>query len=179
MRRIPKILRNVSKQLEALVQSLNLVKEKERLRTPSVKQQVSVIIEISQELNDVFERIRAGRTKHVVWRFFHALTSAEKDDKQVGEILDRLDRARDELVLRISVTLVGLVGNLKNGFDVAYDVLIETNKKVTKILGKDLVLADRLKGRSRHEPGIFILESMTWGGYAKVYIRWNGRSRYR
>ena len=167
IKRAPKILKNISKQLEALVRSLNLVKEEERLQTPSVKQQVSVIIEVAQELNDVFERLRAGLTKNVALRFVHALISADKDDKQLGEILDRLDRARDELTLRISVTLVGLVGNLKDGFRVAYDVLIETNKKVTKILGKDLVLADRLKGRSLQETGILMLGRKAQEDYAK------------
>lgn len=151
MKGASKTLKNVSKRLEALVQSLCLVKEEERLQTPSVKQQVSVIIEVAQELKDFFERLRAERTKKVALRFIHALTSGDKDDKQLGEILNRLDGARDELILRISVTLVGLVGNLKDGFRVAYDVLIETNNKVTKILGRNLVLADRLKGRSLQE----------------------------
>lgn len=56
------------------------------------------------------------------------------------------------------MTLVGLVVNLKYGFQVVYDVLKETNQKVTKILGKDLVLANRLADRS--ETGNLTLGSM-------------------
>ncbi|KAH8747740.1 hypothetical protein F5883DRAFT_436983, partial [Diaporthe sp. PMI_573] len=70
----------------------------------------------------------------------------DKDDKQLEDTVRRLDRARDQLVLRISVAQVGLVGNLKDGFSVAYGVLLDTNRKVREVLGINLVLAERLEG---------------------------------
>jgi len=74
--------------------------------------------------------------------------SGDKDDRELEGILKRLDRSKDELVPRISVAQVGLVGNLKDGFRVAFDVLMETNKEVNEVLRTNLVLVDRLKDRS-------------------------------
>jgi hypothetical protein len=143
-----KTLDNVSKQLEGLVGSLNLVKEEERLQTAAVGQQVTAIIIVAEELKSLFDRLAAEQQKKAISQFFHALKSGDKDDRELEGILKRLDRARDELVLRISVAQVGLVGNLKDGFRVVFDVLMETNKKVNEVLGTNLVLVDRLKDRS-------------------------------
>ncbi len=68
-------------------------------------------------------------------------------------ILDQLDRARLELVLRISAAQVGVFDNIRDGLRVAFDVLIETNKKVNAVLGIDLVLADRLMVRELQNTG--------------------------
>lgn len=149
----PKTVKNVSKQLEALVQSLTLVKEEERLQTTSIEQQVNVIIDIAEELKIYYDQLRAEQKKNFILLFLHAFSSGDKRSKQLGEILIRLDRARDDLMLRISVTLVGLIGNLKDGFYVAFDVLIETNSKVKEVLGRNLTLVDRLKGRSLQQNG--------------------------
>jgi ABC-type transporter Mla subunit MlaD len=143
-----KSLDNVSKQLEGLVGSLNLVKEEERLQTAAVRQQVTAIIGVEEELRSFFDRLAAEQQRKAISQFFHALKSSDKDDKELEGILKRLDRSRDELVLRISVAQVGLVGNLKDGFRVAFDVLMETNKKVNEVLGTNLVLVNRLKDRS-------------------------------
>jgi len=143
-----KTLDNVSKQLEGLAGSLNLVKEEERLQTAAVGQQVTDIIGAAETLKSFFDRLAAEQQRKAISQFFHALKSGDKDDRELEGILRRLDRARDELVLRISVAQVGLVGNLKDGFRVAFDVLMETNRKVNEVLGTNLVLVDRLKDRS-------------------------------
>jgi len=85
---------------------------------------------------------RPVKQRKAISHFFHALKSGDKDDRELEGILKRLDRSRDELVRRISVAQVGLVGNLKDGFRVAFDVLMETNKKVKEVLGTNLVLVD-------------------------------------
>ncbi len=143
-----KTLDNVSKQLEGLAGSLNLVKEEERLQTAAVGQQVTAIIGVAETLKSFFDRLAAEQQRKAISQFFHALKSGDKDDRELEGILKRLDRARDELVLRISVAQVGLVGNLKDDFHVAFDILRETNRKVNEVLGTNLVLVDRLKDRS-------------------------------
>lgn len=148
-----KTLNSVSKQLEGLVGSLNLVKEEESLQTPSVAQQVTAIVGVGGELKSFFNRLAAEREKKPLPQFIHVLKSGDKDDKELQGILDRLDRARDELALRILVAQVGLVGNLKDGFHVAFDVLLETNEKVKEVLGTNLVLAEQLKDRSLQRTG--------------------------
>jgi len=78
----------------------------------------------------------------------HALKSGDREDRELWEILDRFDRAKAELVLRISVARVGLVGNLQDGFRVTFDVLTETNDKAKQVLGINLALMDRLRDRA-------------------------------
>lgn len=45
-----------------------------------------------------------------------ALRNGDKDDKELRGILSCLDRAREELVERILVAQVGMIGNLRDGF---------------------------------------------------------------
>ena len=52
-----KALDNVSKQLEGLVGSLNLVKEEERLQTAAVRQQVTAIIGVEEELSGMITQV--------------------------------------------------------------------------------------------------------------------------
>jgi hypothetical protein len=146
-------LDNVSKQLEDLGRSLDLVKDEEGLHTASIEQQVRSIAEIAEELRSFLQKLVTEQQRKAVLKFFHALKSGDKDDKELQGIFTRLDRARDELALRILVAQVGLVGNIKEGFYDAFDVLKETNKKVKEVLGTNLAFIDRLQGRELQHIG--------------------------
>ena len=156
VRERPKKAKNVSTQLEILAQSLHLVREETRLQTTDVEQQVSVIVAIAEELKGFYDRLQVEQKRNAILSFVQILYSGNKHDKELGEILGRLDRAKDDLMLRISVTLVGLVGNLKDGFHVAVDVLMDTNSRVKQALGTNLALADRLKGRTPQQIGTLL-----------------------
>ncbi|KAI9775232.1 MAG: hypothetical protein M1839_001350 [Geoglossum umbratile] len=140
-----KTLENITKQITTLICTLSLVKEEERLQTASVGQQLQAIIEVADELKHFFDKIRAEQQRKAIRQFFHELKSGDKDDIELAKIFDRLDKARLELVLRISLAQVGLIGNLDDGFHVAFSVLQETNKNVKQILGRDLPLAVSVK----------------------------------
>jgi hypothetical protein len=127
--------------------TLSLVKEQERLHTASVGRQLQAIIEVAKELKDCFDKIKVEQERHAIKRFFHALKAGDKDDVELAAIFDRLDRARLELVLRISLAQVGLIGNLQDGFRVAFGLLQETNANVKQITGHDLALAVRVKDK--------------------------------
>jgi uncharacterized protein YicC (UPF0701 family) len=143
-----KVLENISRQLESLEQSLALVREEEGLQTAGVEQQVRAITEVVEDLRSFLDALAAEQQKKTISQLIRALKSGDKDDKQLEAILNRLDRGRDELVLRVSVAQVGVVGTLKDGFRIAFGVLLETNMKVDKVLGTNLILAERLKDRS-------------------------------
>lgn len=148
-----KVLDDISKQLESLERSLTLVREERRLQTAGVTQQLRVITEVAAELKTFLGRLAVGQQKNAVPRFLHSLKSGDREDKELQSILDRLDRARDGLVLWISMAQVGLVGNLEDGFRVAYDVLLETNNKVNQVLGINLSLADRPRDMLQQQTG--------------------------
>lgn len=140
-------LEDITNQLNTLESTLSLVKEEEKLQTASVGQQLQAIVEVAEELSGFFNKIKAEQERQAIRRFLHALKSGDKDDIELSAIFNRLDSARLELVLRISLAQVGLIGNLQDGFSVALGVLQETNANVKQIIGRDLTLAVRVKDK--------------------------------
>ena len=139
---------NITSQLNALDTTLSFVSEKEPLQTVSVGEQLHVIVEVGNELQRHLDNIRTEQQKKAVRHFFQPLTSGDKDDQKLAAILGRLNSARLELVLRISMTQFGLLGDLQYGFRIAFGVLQEeTNKDVSQILGHDLALSVQIKDK--------------------------------
>lgn len=143
----------MSKHLDAIDESLSLVREEERLQTARVELQVKAITDVATELRSFLDNLAARQREKAISQFFHALKSGDKDDKKLQGILDQLDRARNELGLRISVAQVGLLGNLQDGFRVAFGVLEQTNARVNKVLGINLALMDIVKNRALQQTG--------------------------
>ncbi|EXK76698.1 hypothetical protein FOQG_18567 [Fusarium oxysporum f. sp. raphani 54005] len=143
----------MSKHLDAIVESLSLVREEERLQTARVELQGKAITDVATELRSFLDNLAARQREKTVSQFFHALKSGDKDDKKLQGILDQLDRARNELGLRISVAQVGLLGNLQDGFRVAFGVLEQTNTRVNKVLGINLALMDIVKNQALQQTG--------------------------
>jgi hypothetical protein len=151
--RTSKTLDNTTSQLSTLVSTLSLVKEQDRLQTASVGQQLQTIIEIAEELKAFFDKTKAGQQRTPIRQLFNAFKSGDEGSRELADIFDRLDRERLELVLRISLAQVGLVGNLEDGFRVVLSVLQETNADVKQILGRDLYLATWVDGRQDRQTG--------------------------
>ncbi|KAI6777572.1 uncharacterized protein J7T54_002883, partial [Emericellopsis cladophorae] len=141
-------LDNMSKHLDAIVESLSLVRDEDRLQTARVELQVKAITNITAELRSFLDSLAARQREKTMSQFFYALKSGDKDDKKLQGILDQLDRARSELGLRISVAQVGLVGSLQDGFRVAFGVLEQINTRVNKVLGINLALMDIVKNQA-------------------------------
>lgn len=148
VKELPKTLSDTATQLEGLVQSLSLVKSEPTLQTASVMLQVEAIVDVSEELRDLLETLRKRQEKSSGRQMMHAITSGDKDEKQITSIVGRVDSARAELTLRIVVAQVGLIGTLNDGFRVASLTLAEVNDKVSNCLGTNLVLADMTRGRA-------------------------------
>lgn len=92
------------------------------MQTVNVLQQVRCIKTVADEAKVFFDRLAAEQQRSSGRRFVHALKSGGKEDTELRKLFDRLDRARDELVLRISVAQVGLIGSQQDGFRVAFGV---------------------------------------------------------
>ena len=150
-----KTLDSLSKQLDSLNRSLSLVRDEKALQTAAVEQQVRGIAEVAEELRSSLDALAAEQQKRSVPQLIHSLKAGDKEDKQLADILGRLDRARDLLVLQVSVAQVGVMGNLEEGFSVAFDMLMDTNKKVNAVLGTNLVLAEQLQNRELQQAGTY------------------------
>lgn len=86
------IIKNVSVQLESISQSLSLVQDEKDLQTASVEQHCTIISGISDELKAYFDRLMTEQQRHTVRQFFSALKAGDKDEVELAEILERLDR---------------------------------------------------------------------------------------
>ena len=84
--------------------------DEKALQTAAVEQQVRDIAEVAEELRSSLDARAAEKQKPPIPQLIHSLKSGDKEDKQLADILDRLDRARDLLALQVSVAQVGVVG---------------------------------------------------------------------
>ncbi|KAI1311510.1 hypothetical protein F5Y03DRAFT_343345 [Xylaria venustula] len=143
-----KTLNKTSEQLPQLESSLNLVLHLEPLRTAAIERQLHSILGIAIELKQVLEKPKSNRQQNCLRRFIHALKEGGKEDEALQELYDPLERARDMLCMRIQTARVGLVGNLRDGFSVVFNILTKTNTQVRQVLGIDLALMERLGPRA-------------------------------
>lgn len=141
------MLRTIAYQLDSTSKSLILIKDEPNLQTPSVQQFLPAVAQVAEDLKGFFYQLQKAQRQRALRRFVHALKSGEDDEKALAAFMHRLDGARNELILRITVAQVGLMGNMNEGFRVSAGVLLDTNRKCAKILGRELTLARHLKGR--------------------------------
>jgi hypothetical protein len=124
-----------------------------------------------------FDGLTSQQQRKMIAQFAHALKTGDKEDRELQGILDRLDRARDGLVVRILVAQVGVVGNLQDGFRVAFGVLTETNEKVRQVLGTNLALMDRLGPRAVQQTGTLRFGRAVEDVLTGVDSRWDATAR--
>ncbi len=154
-----KALDDSFQQLAALESSLDLVKEEGSLQTAAIGQQLKAVAGVAEELRSFLNSLANEQQKSrftQFTQFTHTLRTGNKNDRKLQGIFGRLDREQDGLVVRILVAQVGLVGNLQDGFRVAFSVLEGTNEKVRQVLGKDLALMDRLGPRAAQQTGTYV-----------------------
>lgn len=124
-----------------------MVKAEPQIQTVEVEDRIKQIVIVEEELQAFCHRLQTQQARGSVHKYIHALKTGDEDDKELSQILTRLGCARSELHLRISIVNVGLVGNLQDGFQVAWRTLEGTNELLRQGLGVTLVLAERLSGR--------------------------------
>ncbi|KAH7003955.1 hypothetical protein EDB82DRAFT_532345 [Fusarium venenatum] len=129
---IPTTLDNVSKQLDSIEESLTLVREERNLQNLAIEQQLQTITQ------------RSSTSK-----FIRSLRVGDHEEKSLEAILKRLDTAKGDLIIRILVAHVGVVGNFQDGMRVAYNELAETNANIQRVLGVKMALWERIENRDR------------------------------
>ena len=97
MRGYPKLLEDHTGQLNDLLNTLRLIEEEKELQTAGVVEQLAKVLEISQELQGFLGKIATWQTTSATRQYVHAIGSAKPDEKEMVRILDRLNRAKNEL----------------------------------------------------------------------------------
>lgn len=95
-------------QLNDLEYSLKLICEIPALQTEPVEQQVLSIATVAEELRAFLDQLAQEQQKKPLTQLVNALKLGDTDEKQLKGILHRLDRARDELTLRITIAQASL-----------------------------------------------------------------------
>lgn len=160
VRDYPKIIEDYSKQLDDLHRTLTLVEQEKELRTSSIIEQVATLHSLVQELEVFLGQLKGWRNKTSARQYIHALASGKKDETNLARILDRLDRAKNELVTRILLTQVGLTGTLYDGFTAAWPVIERIDQNVQNVIGSRLLIATQLEGRHESTKGKLSLRSI-------------------
>jgi hypothetical protein len=151
----PKLIHDYSKQLNDLRRTLALVQQEKELQTSGVVEQVATVHSLAQELEAFLEQMTGWRSKNSARQYAHAIFSGKKDEKSLAGVLDRLDRAKNELVARILLAQVGLTGNLHDGFAATLPVVRRIDQNVQSILGSRLLIATQLEDRQDYSDGIY------------------------
>ena len=140
-------------QLQSLLGTLVLVQNERELQTPAIEEAVRIIIATEEELKSSLDALSRWCAKNKAKQYMHALTSGDRDEKTLDDILDRLDRAKADLNMRISTTHVGLSGTIRDGFSAALSIVRRVDENVQAVLGERLVIASRLDGRESSSTG--------------------------
>ena len=118
-----------------------------------------MIVSIAQELKDFVDGLAVWQTKSKSRQYFHALASGERDEKDVDDILDSLDRAKADLNMRITTAHIGLSGTMRNSFAAALAIVQRVDQNVQKVLGERLAVATLLDRRESSVDGKIIRSS--------------------
>ncbi|KAM0806760.1 putative NACHT-NTPase and P-loop NTPases N-terminal domain-containing protein [Seiridium cardinale] len=108
VRNAPKVLENTKTQLWSLLDTIDKIKCEEALHTSSICTQLVHIQEIVAELNHLLTSMEMRQCKSTLQQNLRALGRRQRDDAKLGDVVGRLQTAKDELALRISVVHVGI-----------------------------------------------------------------------
>ncbi|KAI0890998.1 hypothetical protein F4806DRAFT_484272 [Annulohypoxylon nitens] len=110
----PKVFEDTKTQQCDLINIIQTIKDSPGLHIPAVHARVERINTISLELYKVLEAMVQRQRNSPIRQGLHALVRAEKDDAKLNDVLKRLDRAKDDLMIQIGVVNTGIVGELRN-----------------------------------------------------------------
>lgn len=97
-------------------QTLVLIEDAKHLQTDDMMSQVTKVRDISEELNHFLERLGRVRKRHIASQYLRAFGTNRQDERELAGILDRLDRARSELLIRIQLAHVSVTASIHDKF---------------------------------------------------------------
>ncbi|RII04507.1 hypothetical protein CUC08_Gglean011894 [Alternaria sp. MG1] len=138
-------------QLDTLLITLQLVRDEHELQTPPIEKQVRKIIDQGKELQRQLDAFAAQLARSRTRQYTHAITSGNKDEKELESAFTQLDRAKADLNGLIVTTHVGLSGSMSAGFTAALAVVQRVDRNVQRVLGERLSMAAYLERRMDRE----------------------------
>ncbi len=114
---------------------MQLVNKEKQLQTASVTEQVQKIHVISQELLNFLKKVGLWARGHAFKQYVRVMISGPAQEKELADILDRLDRARSELMVRIMLVQTGAIDDLSDGLAAARPIMKRMDTNILQIVG--------------------------------------------
>ncbi|KAF3770077.1 hypothetical protein M406DRAFT_325548 [Cryphonectria parasitica EP155] len=115
VRTAPEVRANTAGLLSSLLDTMHLVEREPNLQNPGVDQALQHIYAVAGELNHILEGMVARQRRSTLRQSLHALCRREAEEAHLRDVLGRLYGARGDLLLRINVLQVGLMGEVVEG----------------------------------------------------------------
>ena len=114
--------------------TIQLVNKEKQLQTASVTEQVQKIHSISQELLNFLQKLGSWAKGHAFKQYLRVMVSGQTQEKELVDILDRLDRARSELVVRILLIQTGAIDDLSDGLAATRPIMKRMESNILQIV---------------------------------------------
>ncbi|KAI1441392.1 hypothetical protein F5Y02DRAFT_399689 [Annulohypoxylon stygium] len=109
----PKVFEDTKTQAYDLINIIQTIKDSPELHIAAINARLERINVISIDLHKILEAMAQRQRRSPIKQGLHALVRAEKDDAKLNDVLKRLDRAKDDLMIQIGVVNTSIVGELR------------------------------------------------------------------
>ncbi|KAF4971134.1 hypothetical protein FSARC_1967 [Fusarium sarcochroum] len=151
----PNAISTVSNHLNDIQEILELVRAQPELQTDAIETELVRLQLALEQLQTFHRKLDTRAQKTGLRQFLLTLRDHDRESQEIELILRRIKALQESLTIRILIVNAGLVGNQKDGYQIACDTLERVDKNVKDVLGEGLrirrVLEDRsliLAGRS-------------------------------
>ncbi|KAI0112381.1 hypothetical protein GGR51DRAFT_38022 [Nemania sp. FL0031] len=167
----PKTLADISSQLSNLSNIILEVEREPLLHTQEVYMQIGIIKFIATEICQRLEAMAALQTRSTLRQGIHAWSRGPRDEAKLADVLNRLERAKAELIIRMGIVQVNLTGGIAGEMGrFLQDTKIVTQDQSKKISSghKLLIQGNEVKGIGDQVNGIVGVEDSSRPTAAKI-----------
>jgi hypothetical protein len=121
-----------------------------------------VIVDLGKELQSQLDIFTARLGKSKAKQYTHALINGGREEKDLVNAMNQLDRAKVDLIARVVTVHVGISGTMRTGFIAALAIVQRVDRNVQRVLGQRLNIATQLEERVLSEDGTVLYPSSNY-----------------
>ncbi|KAI3321156.1 hypothetical protein HD806DRAFT_503161 [Xylariaceae sp. AK1471] len=167
----PKVLADTAAQLSNLSDIILEIEREPELRTPEIHAQMKIIKFIATELCQRLQVMAALQRKSALRQGLRAWSRGPRDEAKLADILQRLEHARTNLILRINLVQVSLTGGIAEDigrFVQGAEGVIQAQTKRQDTRHRLLIQSNEVKGDGDQVNGIIGVEDSWRPTSAKI-----------
>ncbi|KAF7538374.1 hypothetical protein G7054_g3008 [Neopestalotiopsis clavispora] len=113
----PKLLNDLTVQSANLQRILRDIKISQELHTGPICNQIEYIYSISLELQQILKRLAALNRQSLLRQGLHVVGHRARDESRLNDVLSRIEKAKTELLIRMSLVQIEKTGRLSEGLE--------------------------------------------------------------